>query len=68
MNEPITLYNLMQYYIDIKEYDTALEYAKKLDNIVNYEYYESYVISEQMKEESNKDKCLIKYNKFIGGN
>lgn len=42
---------------------SAKEMFEELDKIVGYDYYIYYVENEEIKD---KDKCLIRYNKFIG--
>lgn len=66
MNNPIVLYNLMIHAIQYKEFEEAYKYAQELDDIVGYRYYVDYVENEEIKYEANKDKCLKRYNKFIG--
>lgn len=65
MNNPVVLYNLMIHAIQYKEFEEAYKYAQELDDIVGYRYYVDYVESQEIINESNKDKCLIRYNKFI---
>jgi hypothetical protein len=66
MNNPVVLYNLMIHCIEYKEYEDAKHYAEELDKIIGYDYYIYYVENEEIKYEANKDKCLKRYNKFIG--
>lgn len=66
MNNPVVLYNLMIHCIEYKEYEEAYRYAQELDDIVGYNYYVLYVQDQYYKREANKDKCLKRYNKFIG--
>ena len=63
MTNPIVLYNLMIHAIQYKEFKEAYKYAEELDKIIGYDYYIYYVENEETKD---KDKCLVRYNKFIG--
>jgi len=62
MTNPVVLYNLMIHCIEYKEYEDAKHYAEELDKIIGYNYYIYYVDNEEIKD---KDKCLIRYNKFV---
>ena len=66
MNNPVVLYNLMMNAIQYGEYEEAVRYATELDDIVGYNYYVLYVQDQYYKREAEKDKCLKRYNKFIG--
>lgn len=66
MNEPKIIYNFMEEMLEQRDYKTALELAKELDEVVGSDYYTQYVMSKEEIDKIRKDDAFKEFYKFEG--